>query len=366
MKGKHMPALCILLLATLTPVGFQAALGDAVVRAIVNSAVVASMMQRPGTDVWRNYDFTPAREVWYRSDWSGERVGRFPNDSQLEFLPGGNLSIVERNSERVLEAASNSTFRIKLPRPLPRDFTLEFDALVPTPNLYTSVGFIKPAVQEPPNETYTLRVDKSPGIYRGGLPASTQANRKLVSNMTSIKFQSKDKYAVMYVETSRVGNLPGGIQVSPGADTIEFMLSANSKYRAYIKNIVVAVGLPDLHDTLTQEGRYTTRAILFDSDSERILPQSTRILLELVDVLKKNEGMRLRILGHTDNTGEASHNLDLSKRRAQAVKDYLAEEGIKPDRLEVAGQGQSKPVADNDTPAGRLGNRRVEFERLNK
>jgi outer membrane protein OmpA-like peptidoglycan-associated protein len=82
------------------------------------------------------------------------------------------------------------------------------------------------------------------------------------------------------------------------------------------------------------------------------------------EALQSSADGRFLIEGHTDSTGDAAHNIDLSKRRAEAVKSVLvAQFGIDGARLSTAGLGATKPVASNDTPAGRAENRRVEFVR---
>jgi outer membrane protein OmpA-like peptidoglycan-associated protein len=69
----------------------------------------------------------------------------------------------------------------------------------------------------------------------------------------------------------------------------------------------------------------------------------------------------LEIEGHTDNTGNAANNLQLSESRATAVSSYLREKGISSSRITVKGFGHSNPIADNKTPAGRAKNSRVEL-----
>jgi OmpA-OmpF porin, OOP family len=82
-------------------------------------------------------------------------------------------------------------------------------------------------------------------------------------------------------------------------------------------------------------------------------------------MLDGHPDLRLRIEGHTDDTGNPDSNRTLSERRADAVKAFLvAEHGIDEDRLETAGLGPDQPVAPNDTPEGRQQNRRVELVRL--
>ena len=71
---------------------------------------------------------------------------------------------------------------------------------------------------------------------------------------------------------------------------------------------------------------------------------------------------KVRIEGHTDNTGAADFNTKLSQGRAKAVRDYLVKKGVAADRLEAKGFGPTQPIGDNKTAAGREANRRVEFE----
>ncbi|QDE92786.1 cell envelope biogenesis protein OmpA [Myxococcus xanthus] len=91
------------------------------------------------------------------------------------------------------------------------------------------------------------------------------------------------------------------------------------------------------------------------SDSER------RNLDAIADYLKANPGVSLRIEGHTDNTGPEELNRTLSQERADAVRQYLIQQGIESSRLTAKGYGPTQPIASNDTPEGRSANRRVEF-----
>ncbi|HEX3766267.1 MAG TPA: OmpA family protein [Kofleriaceae bacterium] len=101
--------------------------------------------------------------------------------------------------------------------------------------------------------------------------------------------------------------------------------------------------------------------ILFATDSDKLLPESSPILDEVASVMAQNEKIHIRVEGHTDNSGNKDHNQDLSTRRAAAVKSYLAAKGTPGDRLDSVGCGQGTPVADNATEDGRAQNRRVEF-----
>ena len=79
-------------------------------------------------------------------------------------------------------------------------------------------------------------------------------------------------------------------------------------------------------------------------------------------MLKKKANYGLRIEGHTDNVGTDESNLILSQKRANAVKNYLIKKGVDGAKLDAFGYGASKPIADNDTAAGKQKNRRVEMK----
>jgi outer membrane protein OmpA-like peptidoglycan-associated protein len=83
---------------------------------------------------------------------------------------------------------------------------------------------------------------------------------------------------------------------------------------------------------------------------------------ELAEVMNKKPKWFLHISGHTDNGGDDQSNLILSKKRAESVKNYLVSKGVKEEQLKTFYYGETKPIASNDTEAGRQKNRRVEME----
>jgi outer membrane protein OmpA-like peptidoglycan-associated protein len=101
--------------------------------------------------------------------------------------------------------------------------------------------------------------------------------------------------------------------------------------------------------------------ILFDVDQTNVKPAAQTNLQNLASSLKKNGETNIMIIGHTDNTGTAAHNMDLSVRRADAVKNYITGNGIDASRLTTQGKGETEPIADNATAKGRAQNRRVEI-----
>ena len=102
-------------------------------------------------------------------------------------------------------------------------------------------------------------------------------------------------------------------------------------------------------------------SLLFSSDSAVIKPDAVEQLARLGDILAKYPDDRIRIQGHTDSTGSAAHDEELSLRRAEAVRDVLASRGVNPRQMLVEGAGAARPIADNSTAEGRAENRRVEL-----
>ncbi|MXP27178.1 OmpA family protein [Altererythrobacter indicus] len=102
--------------------------------------------------------------------------------------------------------------------------------------------------------------------------------------------------------------------------------------------------------------------VTFAVDSTAISPSFRSALDDVAASLAKYPNSLVDVMGHTDSTGSASYNLDLSRRRAESVANYLVSRGISRARIETIGYGEQYPVADNTTESGRALNRRVEVK----
>jgi outer membrane protein OmpA-like peptidoglycan-associated protein len=121
-------------------------------------------------------------------------------------------------------------------------------------------------------------------------------------------------------------------------------------------------GCPDELPQAVQRFTGAIQGIAFDTGKATIKPTSFPTLDAAASVLNEYAALRVEISGHSDTTGTLERNLQLSKERADAVKQYLAGRGIAQDRIETRGAGPNEPVADNATPEGRSKNRRIEFK----
>ncbi|MFQ5582495.1 MAG: OmpA family protein [Mariprofundaceae bacterium] len=116
---------------------------------------------------------------------------------------------------------------------------------------------------------------------------------------------------------------------------------------------------------IAETGSIALYGIYFDTDKASVKPESKAALGEIAKLMNKQPALKLVVVGHTDNVGKLEYNMDLSRRRAQAVKQALvADYGIAESRLKAWGVGYLSPVATNQTEEGRAKNRRVALVEL--
>lgn len=113
--------------------------------------------------------------------------------------------------------------------------------------------------------------------------------------------------------------------------------------------------------TVNASGCWELQGLRFETGSAAIRKEGSRVLADVARVLAANPELAVEIGGHTDNTGSARYNRNLSEKRAMTVRDFFIEKGIASHRLTVKGYGPDQPVADNATREGRFRNRRVEL-----
>jgi outer membrane protein OmpA-like peptidoglycan-associated protein len=149
------------------------------------------------------------------------------------------------------------------------------------------------------------------------------------------------KITTLVGRTSELGGF--ATNVAPKQDRIEDQLA---RLGAKVTETEVVIQLPG--------------SILFDFDSANVRPDAHRALTDVSRVIKAYAVRPARIEGHTDSVASDEYNQALSERRARSVADWLAANGVERTRLAATGYGEKKPVATNDTEAGRQLNRRVE------
>lgn len=145
------------------------------------------------------------------------------------------------------------------------------------------------------------------------------------------------------------------------ATTRERLQQCNSRsVDADLAALGEALGAFEVRET-SDGTMFTLRNIGFALESAALSGDASDRLSALAEFLESHPGMSVRIAGHTDSTGPTTYNQRLSERRAQSVADLMTENGVAARRITASGQGESNPVASNDSRAGRIANRRVEI-----
>jgi OmpA-OmpF porin, OOP family len=205
--------------------------------------------------------------------------------------------------------------------------------------------------------------------YRNGVFSGGTEGRLLKVNLTEEDSDGKPAKAVGIYSFSADGKailgFSKGVDSSgPGFDSFWSGTKINNdigecKQFKDIKN--ANSGQTQLEKDLSDDGRAVIYGINFDFNSDVIREESKAVLNTVLGVLKAKADWKMTIEGHTDNIGGEAFNKTLSDKRANAVKNYLVKNGIEATRLTASGIGLSKPIATNDTEAGRSQNRRVEL-----
>ncbi|MFT4645164.1 MAG: outer membrane protein OmpA-like peptidoglycan-associated protein [Planctomycetota bacterium] len=112
--------------------------------------------------------------------------------------------------------------------------------------------------------------------------------------------------------------------------------------------------------TIYEEKAFTLDNVYFDSGNSNLKPESDKELNELFEYLSLKKDVRIQISGHTDNVGDEDANFILSENRSKSVQNYLLNKGIDKNRIEIKAFGETSPIYDNTSAAGRAKNRRIE------
>lgn len=120
-------------------------------------------------------------------------------------------------------------------------------------------------------------------------------------------------------------------------------------------------GCPEVTEEVQKQLNDYARTILFDTGRSSIKAESTSVMVDIIQILNEYPNAKFTVEGHTDSVGSAKLNQSLSEKRANSVRDFLIDKGINAGRLTAIGYGEDKPIATNNTRAGRTQNRRVEI-----
>lgn len=336
------------------------------------------------------YDFVQGEKIVAYEDFNHIAIGDFPT----RWNTNASAEIVTLNNKqgKWLKINSSGLYHPEFIKTIPENSTLEFDLGVNndyqwgSSNLYMVLTQLddRSKLSSSSNQP-TVRFEFHPMTgegYKGGVGYRTENGANQLSNhpqtiknwdnktntFAHISLWRQGQRLRMYVNGEKIVDLPRVFDAGAKYTDLIFETNDISKEKGdyyVLGNFRLAEGAPDTRNKLMTEGKFVTRGILFDVASDKIKPESNGVLKEIAAVLKENPTVKVKIVGHTDSDGDDNANMDLSKRRAQAVKAQLMKDyGIAGDNLETDGKGESVPVDKNTTAEGKANNRRVEFIKL--
>jgi outer membrane protein OmpA-like peptidoglycan-associated protein len=314
-------------------------------------------------------DFVPGEKLILYDDFTDMAGGDSPPHWKVR---GGTAELRTGGDVRQLTLSTHAMMISPNVKTLPRNFTLETDYQFGPHdgNGNGAIWYFRKDSGGSPTMTIDMLVQEGGTrvFAYAGLPDATES---IGDAVVKVSQDQPIKFAV-WVQEGRIRIYLNGIravdanQISLGPiNFVEMNAAVSEGAGGYvgIRRARIAEAAPDFSKTI-MSGRYVTHGILFDTDSDRIKPESAATIKMIAGGLQASAGSNFLIEGHTDSTGDAAHNMDLSKRRAEAVKTVLVSQfGIDGARLTTAGLGSSKPAGSNSTPQGRAENRRVEFVR---
>ena len=335
--------------------------------------------------VYSKFDYVPGDKLLFFDDFALDFIGDFP--SKWNTNGSGEVVTIGDSSDKWFEIQpGHSTFYIPDVPSFPEEFTVEFDLYAygidkqtqsstllniifsQSTNFKKGYNYYYPSLPLCQYHPVGIHVrnhkEKGGGDINNNITADIREN---ILNQPHISIAVNKRRFRLWVDEKKVVDIPRF--VPEGVVTNQLMFEVlnlkQGKERLFIRNLKVAEGGVDLRRKLISEGEVSTNGILFDSGSANIQPQSMGIIRQISQVLQQESMMNLMIEGHTDSDGDDSMNMDLSKRRAEAVRNALVDiYNVAPSRLQTAGKGETEPVGDNGTNDGKAQNRRVVFKRV--
>lgn len=336
----------------------------------------------PSMKAYSKFDFISGEKVIAYEDFLQDAIGDFP--AKWNTNSSGEVVTFDQTEGHWFLFQKKGVYYPEFINQLPNNFTLEFDLVLSEEFSEMQSGLKLYFVDSKDrNLKFDQYFNTSPqagvDIHPVGSTGSSdiwvcdKSNEQIMENsiritwnvgkVNRISIWRQQNRLRVYVNETKIWDLPRAFL----ADINYSMLFATNIWEGeiYMSNMRLAEGNPDTRNKLLTDGKIVSRGILFDVNSDRIKPESYGTLQDIAKTLKEVPDVRVRIVGHTDSDGDDMNNLELSKKRAQAVKQILISEfSVNGSSLETEGKGESEPIDSNSTSAGKANNRRVEFIKM--
>jgi len=341
------------------------------------------------------FDFVPGDKVILWEDFAEDAIGDFPVNWNTN--GSGEVVTIDGSDGNWLMMQKVSNFTLNKLLNLSENVTIQFDVMITVPfnrlsnPLYFGIADIKNPKTYINSSHHSLDGNDNAVFWIAMHPGEQKYNSNgfgnylmyynSVSNIVNEKIELPDfmdikeklplKISIwkqkqrirVYMNENKILDLPRILSADMKVNALIWKTEVyqdDNKY--FISNLRVSEGNPDARNKLLTDGKLITNGILFNVNSDIIKPESYGVIKEIAEVLKKSMETKVTIVGHTDSDGDATKNLDLSLKRANAVKNALSSDfSIESSRLLTDGKGETEPLLPNLNAVNKANNRRVEF-----
>lgn len=339
------------------------------------------------TAVKGNSDFVPGQTVIFEDHFTKDAIGDFPANWNTN--GSGAIVTIDGVEGKWLDVVHNSIINPVMKKALPENCTIEFDLFLQagsnrsTPYIQFGLTPVKNIVKEDIfyRDRFFMNINRysenDGKTIEYGLKNDVVGNKsdfpitKYVNKVLHVSIAINKTRIRIYLDDKKLVDLPQALTPEMRNN---FFLNNNyvipaSELGMLVGNVRIASAETDarslLIKQLMEEGKAVTNDILFDVNSDKIKKESFSIINQFGEALQTNASLKIKIVGHTDSDGADATNLNLSQKRAAAVKNYITENyAVAGSRIQTDGKGEAQPVAANSSADGKAKNRRVEFIKL--
>ncbi|MEZ4995502.1 MAG: OmpA family protein [Saprospiraceae bacterium] len=300
-------------------------------------------------------EFIPGKQEIFIDSLKHELLGEFPSRWDLR---RGSAEIMRFENGNVIGITAGQTDIIPLMEEkdyLPERFTIELEVYF---HNYGNEGY---TIKFNDDNRYYFRINVDGISNRDG---HVRRPKKDPVGWRKVEVSFNKRVLKVYYEGERLLNIPNMADRPTRMSIVALGHGASMEKYAMIRNIRIAEGGVPLYDRLITDGKLEMSNIHFDYNEARIKATSLPVIRSIAEMLLEHPDIRISIEGHTDSDGEADFNQRLSEQRAESVKAALVDLKVLQGRLLTKGWGESQPIADNQTDAGKAENRRVTFRML--